>query len=422
MPAAYHPGMTGFPDQGLDPGAVLDEMRRRKEGDADWRSGRTWSLVYKADDDEVTRVLEEAYDLYLYENALNPFAFPSLAGYENEVVTWVADLLHGPDSAAGTMSSGGTESIFLAVQVARDRAREEQGVERAEVVVPLSAHPAFDKAAHYLGIELRKAPLGDDLRADPGAMAELVTESTALLVGSAPCYPFGVVDPIPEIAGLAAERGIPCHVDACLGGFVLPFWERLGEPVPPWDFRVDGVTSISADVHKYGYAVKGASTLVHRTGDGLRYQTFFVTDWVGGIYGSRTTAGTRPAGPIAAAWAIMRHLGADGYERLTAVVRDTTRQLRSGIEAIDGLHVLGEPDASTFAFAADDHDAVADPVDIDAVADVMDDAGWRLDRQPGSLHVIVMPQHAPVADAFLADLARAVETHGESRGKEARYA
>lgn len=407
--------MAEFPQEGLAPDELIAEMRRRKEGDADWRGGKTWSLVYKTDDDDVVKVLEDAYDLYLYENALNPFAFPSLREYEREVVDWVGDLLHAPASMGGSMSSGGTESIFLAMQVARDRAKAERGLDRVEVVVPVTAHPAFDKAAHYLEIDLKKAALRDDLRADVAAMESLVSDATALVVGSAPCYPFGVIDPIEDIAGLALARGIPCHVDACLGGFVLPFWERLGEAVPPWDFRVEGVTSISADVHKYGYAVKGASTLVHRSSDALEHQLFLVTDWVGGIYGSMTTAGTRPAGPIAAAWAVLRHLGVDGYLRLTAVVRDTTRAIQKGIAAIDGLEVKGTPDVSTFAFTSDRYD-------IFPIGDVMDEKGWRLDRQPGTLHVIVMPQHARIIDQFLADLAEAVADHGESKGGEARYA
>jgi len=393
---------------------LLAEMRRRKEGDADWRSGRTWSLVYKTGDEEIGRVLEEASLLYLYENALNPFAFPSLHQYEREVVEWTAGLLHAPEGYGGSMSSGGTESIFLAVQVARDRARKERSVVSAQMVLPISAHPAFRKAAHYLDVEVVEAPLRDDLRADPDAVAGLITDQTALVVASAPCYPYGVIDPVPEIAAAAAARGVPCHVDACLGGFVLPFWERLGEPVPPWDFRVDGVMSISADVHKYGYAVKGASTIVHRDRSGQQYQTFLETDWVGGIYGSLTTVGTRPAGPISAAWAVIRHLGVDGYLRLTEITRDTTRTLREGIDAIDGLHVLGDPDASTFAFGSDVHD-------VAAVADVMDERGWHVDRQPDSLHLIVMPGHAAIAADFLTDLADAVATHGESKGKAARY-
>lgn len=406
----------GFPEQGLGPGDLLAQMRERKEGDADWRSGRTWSLVYKTDDDDVTQVLEEAYHLYLYENALNPFAFPSLRQYEDEVVEWTADLLHAPENSGGSMSSGGTESIFLGVQVARDEARAERGVTKAEMIIPETAHPAFRKAAKYLDVELRLAPLRDDLRVDVDAVASLINDQTALVVGSAPCYPYGVIDPIPELAALASEAGVACHVDGCLGGFVLPFWERIGEDVAPWDFRVDGVTSISADIHKYGYAVKGASTIIHRDqGRLMQYQLFLIDDWVGGIYGGFTTAGTRPAGPIAAAWAVLRHLGLEGYDRMTAVVRDTTKALREGIDAIDGLRVMGDPDASTFAFGSDEYD-------ISAVGDVMDDRGWHVDRQPDSLHLIVMPQHATIVDAFLSDLADAVATHGESRGKEARYA
>lgn len=407
--------MERFPEQGTPREELLAEMRERKSSDADWRGGRTWSLVYGTGDEEVGRVLEEAFHLHLHENALNPLAFPSLRGYEREVVSWVGSLLHGGDRARGSMSSGGTESIFLAVQVARDRARAERGVREPEVLLPETAHPAFRKAAHYLDVRVRPVPVRGDLRADPGAAAELIGDRTALVVASAPCYPYGVVDPVPELAALAARAEVPCHVDACLGGLVLPFLERLGEEVPPWDFRVEGVTSISADLHKHGYAVKGASTIVHRSAEQFRYQVFVVEDWAGGVYGGATTAGTRPAGPIAAAWAVVRHLGLEGYLRLTEVVRDATRALREGIDAIEGLHVLGDPDATALAFGSDRHD-------VFAVCDAMEDRGWRLDRQVDSLHLIVTPRHAPVVDTFLADLAEAVAGHGESRGREARYA
>jgi sphinganine-1-phosphate aldolase len=257
-------------------------------------------------------------------------------------------------------------------------------------------------------------PVGADGRLDLEATARTVDDRTALVVGSAPCYPFGVIDPIPELAAMAAERGILCHVDACLGGWLLPFWARLGEPVPPWDLSVRGVTSLSADIHKYGWCFKGVSVLLHADPEMVRHQYFLYDAWPGGIYGSATTAGTRPAAPIAAAWATINHLGAEGYLRLAGEVREATVRFRRGIEAIDGLRITGDPVMGVMEIASDVHD-------LSAVGDVMDDRGWHLDRQQGGLHLMLSPYHLGVVDDFLRDLEAAVADHGPSRGVEARY-
>jgi sphinganine-1-phosphate aldolase len=329
-----------------------------------------------------------------------------------------AGLLHAPESARGCMTSGGTESIVMAVKAARERARAERGVERPQLLAPVSAHPAFAKAAHYLGLEHVQIPLDADHRADVGAAARLVGDQTALVVGSAPNYPFGTVDPIPELAALAAERGISFHTDACLGGFLLPFYERLGEEVPPFDFRVAGVTTMSSDVHKYGYALKGASVVLHREGEHLnRYQRFLYDRWPGGLYLSFAMAGARPAAPIAAAWAILRHLGEEGYLVLARQVIEAVRRFREGIEAIGPLRVVGRPAMSVFAVAAEG-------LDVFAVGDAMDARGWCLDRQrdPDALHLMVSPKHLQVVDAFLEDLREAVAHPAATpAGREARY-
>jgi sphinganine-1-phosphate aldolase len=410
-----------FPVRGRPADELISELHGGRSDDADWRRGRTFSLVYNAADRELERLHEAVAAEYLHENYLNPFAFPSLLRMEREVVAMAADLLHG-NPRGGKLTSGGTESLFLAVQVARDHAREARGIAEPRIVLPATAHPAFAKACHYLDVDEVRVPVGADGRADLAATAAALDPRTALVVGSAPCYPFGVVDPVPELAALAAEHGALCHVDACLGGWLLPFLERLGEPIPPWDFRVEGVTSVSADVHKYGWCFKGASLLFHRDEDELRRQYFLFDGWPGGLYGSATTAGTRPAAPIAAAWATVSHLGLDGYLRLADQVRAVARRFRAGIDGTEGIHVTGDPVPGVLEIAADADPATGAAVlDIAAVGDVMDDRGWHLDRQQGGLHAILSPSHADVADEFLADLVAAVGSHGESRGVEARY-
>lgn len=402
-----------FPATGRSANELLDEIRGGRGNDFDWRGGRAFSLVYNPADAELERLQEAVAHEYLHENYLNPFAFPSLLRMEQEVVAMSADLL-GLPAAGGKLTSGGTESIFLAVQVAREHARATRGIADPQLVTASTAHPAFAKAAHYLDIEHLVVPVGPDGRLDPDDAQAAIGERTALLVGSAPCYPFGVVDPIPELAALATEHGVLCHVDACLGGWLLPFWERLGEPVPPWDLRVPGVTSISADLHKYGWCFKGVSVLLHRDPEMVRHQYFLYDRWPGGMYGSATTAGTRPGAPIAAAWATITHLGEVGFLRLAEQVRDATRRFRSGIEQISGLRITGDPVMSVMEISSDVHD-------LAAVNDVMEDRGWHLDRQQGGLHLMLSPYHLTVVDEFLADLTEAVASHKASRGVAARY-
>jgi glutamate/tyrosine decarboxylase-like PLP-dependent enzyme len=404
-------GEATLPAHGTARDELLARLREERTGDLDWRGGRAFSLVYHHDDPELEALQHEVASMFLHENALNPFRYRTLLRMEGEILDMACALF---GASAGSLSSGGTESIFLAVQTARDAARA-RGVTEPELVCAATAHPAFAKACSYLDVRPRRLPTRADGRADPAAVAAAIDpERTALVVVSAPCYPFGVIDPIAEIAGLAAAQGVPCHVDACLGGYLLPFWERLGEPVPPWDFRVEGVTSLSADLHKYGYCFKGVSTVLYRDRDLYRRQVFMFDDWPGGLYASSSSAGTRPGAPIAAAWATMVHLGEDGYLRLARRVRDATRGFLAGIGSIDGLAVTSDPDLSVFEFGPDP--AVAAPPDIGAVGDRMDDRGWNLDRQHGGLHVMVSPGHDRVVGEFVADLAAAVGSAGESRG------
>ena len=406
------PRITSFPEQGVAADELLAEIDEERTGDIDWRSGRAFSLVYNHGDEVLEALQHEVADRFLHENALNPFAYQTLPRMEQELVLMAGDLFGG-EPGAGSLTSGGTESIFLAVQVARDHARE-NGIAEPELLTANTAHPAFAKAAKYLDVPHRKIAVAEDLRLHGDQVAEAIDERTGLVVASAPCYPYGVIDHVTEVAAVAQEAGVLCHVDACLGGWLLPFWARLGEPVPPWDLRVPGVTSLSADIHKYGYATKGASTVLYASRDLYRHQFFLYDGWPGGLYGSSTTAGTRAGPPIAGAWAAVRHLGAEGYLRLAEVVRDATRGFRAGIGGIAGLDITGDPDLSVFEFGSS-------TLDIGGVADVMDDRGWHLDRQQGGLHVMVSPGHAPVVDRFVSDLTDAAAHHDTSRGREATY-
>ncbi|HZP28023.1 MAG TPA: aminotransferase class V-fold PLP-dependent enzyme [Acidimicrobiia bacterium] len=402
-------------DEGLTAADVLGELDRRRALEPSVHGARLFGLVYPSGRADLEDLIVEVHRRYLFGNALNPFRFPELAALEREVVAMVGSLVHLPDGGGGSMTSGGTESILMSMLVNRERARA-RGIDRPQILAPESAHPAYAKAAHYFGMDVVRVPLDASYRADVTAAERLVTDRTAVVVASAFDYPHGIMDPVADLAALAAEHGIGCHVDACIGGFVLPFLERLGQEVPPWDFRVPGVTETSVDVHKYGYATKGASVVLHRDADWFGHQVFLYDDWPAGLYGSPGIAGARPAAPIATAWAVMSYLGVDGY---VAVVRDlmaTVGRVRSAIDRLDGVEIVGDPVGPVLALRSD-------TVDLYAVADAMDDRGWHLNRntEPRGLHLMLSPAHAGVVDELLADLADSVANPGESRGVEARY-
>lgn len=393
-----------FPEQGLATDAVFAEMEAARLHDVDWKRGRVGLYVHYAGED-VLAVAKEAYQRFFSENALGPKAFPSLKKFEEEVVGWTLDLLHAPASATGVVSSGGTESIFLALATARDRARSERpGVTSPQIVIPWSAHPAFDKAAHYLGLVVRRVPLRDDFRVDVDAMTTAISPSTILLSGSAPALPHGVIDPIGEIAALARRHGAWCHVDACVGGFVAPFVKRLGYPVGEFDFAIEGVDSISADLHKYGFTAKGASLLLLADSSMRRHLVFEFDNWPRGHYSSPTFRGTRPGGAIASAWAVMRYLGIDGYTTIARTIMEGRDRLIAGIESLDGFHVIGKPELSVIGYGASG-------IDIDTVAQQLGTRGWFVSgmASPPGIHMgMLSPAHAAVVDEYLADLRAAV--------------
>jgi glutamate/tyrosine decarboxylase-like PLP-dependent enzyme len=388
---------------------IVAALAAKRARDARWQDGRTFGMVFDGGP-AVHEIAETVAAMFLHENALNPLAFPSLGEIQSEVVGACAELFHGAPAAAGFMTSGGTESILMAVKAARERGRAERGVTTPEMVVADSAHAAFHKASHYFGVRVHKVPVRADYRADVDAMAAHVNADTVLVVGSAPQYPQGVIDPIPELAALAADAGASMHVDACMGGFVLPFMEMNGEAVPPWDFRVDGVTTISADLHKLGYAPKGASVLLHRSKELRSYQTFVFDDWLGGFYASPAMQGSRPGLPMATAWAVMHHLGIDGYRELTRVTLEAARRIAAGIRAIPQLTVVGEPEVHLLALTSAS-------LDVFALGDALLERGWYLDRQapPDSLHATVSAGNVPVVDDFLRELRACVAEVGDTR-------
>ncbi len=394
-----------LPDNGISGNELLKEMELISKDDVEWKDGKVWSLVYHASD-EHTELLKKSYNMFFSKNALSPLAFPSLKKFETEVVSMAIDLFGGDRKCCGSMTSGGTESIVMAVKTYRDWARDKfPDIKNPEMLLPSSAHPAFYKGADYFDVKAIKVPVDKNThRADVKAMEKAINKNTILIVGSACDFPRGVVDPIPELAAIAQDRGIGMHVDSCLGGFMLPFVKKLGYEVPKFDFSIPGVTSMSADVHKYGYGAKGASTILYRTDKIWKYQFSVYTDWSGGVYISTTMRGTRPGGAMAAAWVAMKTLGINGYLKLAKIVMDATKKLIEGINRFPELYIIGKPVMSVFSFTSDD-------INIFQLGDVLDEKGWHLDRIqfPSALHMMVNPHHADVVDDFLKDLRDAVD-------------
>jgi len=394
-----------LPEDGRAAPELLEELTRRRAEDLVTGPG---ALAYAYDPglETLPALTREVYSSMLGVNGLDPTAFPSIIGLENDVVATVADLLGGGPDHAGTFTSGGTESIMLAVKAARDSRPD---VERPKVVKPSTGHPAFDKAGHYLGVEVVSVPVDPrTFRADPAAMAAELDDRTVLAVASAVSYPHGVLDPVGEIAAAAAERTVLCHVDSCVGGFLLPFQVRLGEAIEPFDLSVPGVTSISADLHKYGYAPKGASVVVFRDSELRRAAYFASADWPGYTVINASVQSTKSGGPVAAAWATLQHLGLSGYDEVVRRSVEATRRLRAGIEETEGVRVLGDPITAMLAVAGDGVDIlqVADELrELDAFVQVQLSHG----ESPVNLHLSTYGASYEVGEEILATFRRAVE-------------
>lgn len=390
---------------------IREDLIARKSGDYEWRRGRIPLYVYH-DSDELLTVCREAYSLYFSENALGQRAFPSLARMEDEVIRASLVLFNAPGEAGGSFTSGGTESLFLALKTARTHFRSKHSASgRPTAIVPRTAHPAFDKAADYLDVDIVRVDVDDQLRVEVAAVADAVDERTMLIAGSAPCYPYGVFDPIAALGALALSKNLWLHVDACLGGFIAPFARDEGYPIPEFDFKVPGVTSLSADIHKYGFGAKGASILMHRSANLLSHQRFSFNNWPRGTYSTDTFLGTRPGGAIASAWAVMQYLGISGYRRLARKTMDAKQKLIRGINRIEGLEVVSPSELCIVLTRSSDK-----RVDINAVAEALSDRGWFVgrSREPQALHFALNAVHAPFIDEYLMDLERAVGQVRES--------
>ena len=412
--------IRGLPSEGRPRQAILDELREMATlEDAKWESGKASGSFYCGDHDHY-EFMGEAYSMYSHMNAMQRDVCPSATRFEGEIIAMGLDLMHASQvtgsEPAGMLTSGGSGSILHAMLAYRERATS-NGIARPNVVKPETAHPAFDKACHLLGIEMRRAPIDPTTaQVDVAAMASMIDADTAAIVGSACNYGYGTIDPISELSDLALERGVGLHVDGCLGGFILPFGEQLGFDIPVFDFRLPGVTTISADTHKYGYSVKGTSILMFRDKQLRNGQYFFLTDWSGGKYSSPGIDGSRSSGLLAATWASLVSLGREGYLKYAKQIFDTAYAMQEAVRAHSELRIIGSP-SFCFSFTSDEFD-------IYHVNDAMKERGWRLNGQqyPNAIHMAVTrPQTQPgVLEAWQRDLPEAVAYANEHRGEPAQ--
>ena len=394
-----------FEDAGRPRADVMAALEDMRGGDADWKGGRVPLYVFSGPP-AVQALGRDAFNAYFTENALGARrAFPSLLQMEQGVVGMGLDLFTAPEGAAGNMTSGGTESIVMAVKACRDfqRARRGEPRFRGNLVLPMSAHPAFDKAAALMDLEVRRVALTEELVADPGAMAAAMDGETMMLVGSVPCFSFGTIDPIGALSELAVARDVWLHVDACVGGWMAPFVADIGYPVPEFDFRLPGVWSISADLHKFGFCPKPASTIFYRAAALQQAQEFAFDNWPSGRFATQTLVGTRAGGAVAAAWAVLRHLGRDGYRQIARELMELRDAYIAGLTAISGMKMRGAPALANIAFGCDD-------IDMGAVATLMSERGWvpGMVRGPQGLHLMMSLHHAGAREAYVADVAACV--------------
>ncbi|KAJ3025276.1 UNVERIFIED_CONTAM: hypothetical protein HDU68_007321 [Siphonaria sp. JEL0065] len=408
-PTPEHLKHRTLPTQGLSAQLVLHELQRLKGLDrVDWKAGKVSGSIYHGGDD-LSKLITEAFGMYTVSNPLHPELFPGVRQMESEVISMVLGMYNAPEDACGSMSSGGTESLLLAIKTYRDMARELRGVTEPELIAPTTIHTAFDKGATYFGVKLVHIPVDPVTgQVDLLKVARAINSNTIMIAGSSPNFPHGIIDPIPDLAALAKKHGIPMHVDACLGGFIVPFAEKAGFPLPYHvDFRNEGVTSISCDTHKYGFAPKGSSVIMYRSKEIRNYQYFITTEWPGGVYCSPSIAGSRPGALVAGCWAAMIHFGESGYVETTRQIIGTAREIAAGIESIPELKLIGKPLVSVVAF-----ESASPSIKIYGVADLLDKKGWHLNilQNPQAIHIACTHLTVKSAHTLIRDIKEAVET------------
>ncbi|MDC0015194.1 aspartate aminotransferase family protein [Flavobacteriales bacterium] len=393
-----------LPEKGISKQEIFAQLKQKQQQDFDWRTGRIFCSVYLAGK-EIEEITKEAYSMFLTENPVDPTLFPSLRDMETEVVAMCSEVLQGGENAVGTLTTGGTESILLAVKTAKNRAKALNPTQTEfELIIPYSIHSAFFKACDYFEVTPIVIPLTPDFKADAKAAENAISKNTILIAASAPSYVFGVVDPIKEIGVIALNNNLLFHIDACIGGVVLGFNRLAGlENVPEFDFSVPGVTSISMDLHKYGYTAKGCSVLMHKDKTYRKHQYYACSEWTGYTLVNPTILSTKTGGPIAAAWAVMNFLGKKGYCDISRKTMNTTHRFIEGINAIDGLQVVGNPEVSLFSFTT----TKGNPYDL---FDELNEKRWFVQFQlsneycPANLHLTVSKIHETLVDEFLIDL------------------
>lgn len=393
-----------LPEKGISKQEIFAQLKQKQQQDFDWRTGRIFCSVYLAGK-EIEEIAKEAYSMFLTENPVDPTLFPSLRDMETEVVAMCSEVLQGGENAVGTLTTGGTESILLAVKTAKNRAKALNPTQTEfELIIPYSIHSAFFKACDYFEVTPIVIPLTPDFKADAKAAENAISKNTILIAASAPSYVFGIVDPIKEIGVIALNNNLLFHIDACIGGVVLGFNRLAGlENVPEFDFSVPGVTSISMDLHKYGYTAKGCSVLMHKDKTYRKHQYYACSEWTGYTLVNPTILSTKTGGPIAAAWAVMNFLGKEGYSDISRKTMNTTHRFIEGINAIDGLQVVGNPEVSLFSFTT----TKGNPYDL---FDELNEKRWFVQFQlsneycPANLHLTVSKIHETLVDEFLIDL------------------
>lgn len=396
-----------LPKSGLNFDQITQLVEERRKEDHQWREGKLWSLIYQVSP-EHEKIIKHAHNTMFFESTLNPMIFKSIKQMESETVQMIANYFKGSvESVTGLLTTGGTESIVMAVLTYRELFKERFPKKIPNIVVSQTVHPAFDKACHLLGLEIRKAKLKSNLELDLNHFEKLINSHTCLIVGSAPNYPFGMIDPLDEMNQIAKKYNLPMHIDACLGGFMLPWLKKLGHALPTVSFDLESVGSISLDNHKFGFSSKGVSTLLYRNVELLAKQFFISTDWCGGVYFSASFTGTKGGGPIASAWASLLALGEDGFLNLAKQAMESTVKIKEAIMKSGFLEVLGNPSMNVIAFKSSKKAQFS----IFALADQLVAKGWHIDRQhrPEAIHMIVTPLQQSQINQFCHDLEKAID-------------